>query len=332
MSRRRRRGRGGQVPILPFLCAGGIIFAAFLVVVLLNDAMGGQLPLPTAAQIESAAADALDKLYGAADLVPQPVHVDGEVSVHFIDVGQADCELIQTPESTVLIDAGDIGGGDAVVAYLKAQGVNRIDLLIASHPHADHIGGMKEVVETFDIGKIIFSDVPDELIPTSKTYEGLIDAIAARGYKITKAEPRAVYDLGGGASLTILGPVAQYDDLNETSVACRFDFGKTSFLFTGDAERENENDLVAAYGSALKADVFKLGHHGSSTSNQQKLLNAVDPDIAVCEVGYDNSYGHPHAETLERLLKMGVMLYRTDRDGTVVISSDGETLSVVTEK
>ena len=95
MSRRRRRGRGGQVPILPFLCAGGIIFAAFLVVVLLNDAMGGQLPLPTAAQIESAAADALDKLYGAADLVPQPVHVDGEVSVHFIDVGQADCELIQ---------------------------------------------------------------------------------------------------------------------------------------------------------------------------------------------------------------------------------------------
>ena len=157
---------------------------------------------------------------------------------------------------------------------------------------------------------------------------------AALAYGVDKESSQKimVYDLGGGASLTILGPVAQYDDLNETSVACRFDFGKTSFLFTGDAEKENENDLVAAYGSALKADVFKLGHHGSSTSNQQKLLNAVDPDIAVCEVGYDNSYGHPHAETLERLLKMGVTLYRTDRDGTVVIGSDGETLSVATEK
>lgn len=332
MSRRRRRGRGKQIPAFQFLCGFGVLLAAFFIVVLLNDAMGGQLPLPTAAQIESAAGSALDKLYGAADLVPRPMHVDGEVSVHFIDVGQADCELIQTPESNVLIDAGDIGGGDAVVAYLKAQGVERIDLLIASHPHADHIGGMKEVVEAFDIGKIIFSDVPDALIPTSKTYENLLDAIAARGYRITKAVPRDVYDLGGGASLTILGPVDQYDDLNETSIACRFDFGKTSFLFTGDAEKENENDLVAAYGSALKADVFKLGHHGSSTSNQQKLLSVVNPEIAVCEVGYDNSYGHPHAETLERLKKMGVTLYRTDRDGTVVIGSDGETLSVVTEK
>ena len=240
MSRRRRRGRGGQVPILPFLCAGGIIFAAF----------GRRAAQRCDGRSAPAADGGADRIGRCGRFDKTQRHgshpdrcMDGEVSVHFIDVGQADCELIQTPESTVLIDAGDIGGGDAVVAYLKAQGVNRIDLLIASHPHADHIGGMKEVVETFDIGKIIFSDVPDELIPTSKTYEGLIDTIAARGYKITKAKPRAVYDLGGGASLTISGPVAQYDDLNETSVACRFDFGKTSFYLQETLKRKMKTIL-----------------------------------------------------------------------------------------
>ena len=192
---------------------------------------------------------------------------------------------------------------------------------------------MADVVNQFEIGKVLFAEVPRSLTPTSKTYERLLDEIADTDLKVAKAQPGIKYDLGGGAMLTVLGPMDEYrDDLNENSVVCRLDFGETSFLFTGDASRQSENDLVKAYGDGLSADVLKLGHHGSDTSSQEKWLNAVDPEVAVCCVGWDNTYGHPSPEVLERLEKRGVTLYRTDRNGTVVVTSDGEQLAVQTEK
>lgn len=257
----------------------------------------------------------------------------GELAVHFIDVGQADCILIQAPEQNVLIDAGDRGVGEEIEAYLRAQNVSRIDLLIATHPHADHIGSMDYIVSHFDIGKILFGEVPDDILPTSKTYENLLDAISDKGMRITKANPGDEYTLGGGAKLTVLAPLKAYDDLNNTSVVTRLDFAQTSYIFTGDAETESEKDILKKYPHAqLQADVLKLGHHGSSTSSSRGFLEAVSPQIAIASCGTDNSYGHPHKETLQKLSKMGITLYRTDMDGTIVIASDGDNLSVSLEK
>ncbi len=283
--------------------------------------------------ILDAAGDIVDSLYQKADLAQAKTDAQGNLLVHFIDVGQGDCELIQAPEANVLIDAGDVGEGDLVVDYLKAQGVERIDYLLATHPHADHIGGMPEVVEAFEIGKVLFSDVPADLIPTTKIYEQLLDSIAGKGLKITKASPGIAYDLGDGAMLKILAPLNQdQEDLNENSIVCRLDFGETSFLFTGDAGISSENDMIKRYGSALSGTVLKLGHHGSNTATQEKWLNRVNPKIVVAEVGADNKYGHPHKEILQRIKERGLTFYRTDRDGTIVMASDGGDITVTAEK
>lgn len=258
MSRTRRKKRR-PLPLKQVLFSALAVLAALFVLILLNEALGSGLPLPGTDDVMNG----LGGLYEKAGLSPAAVtRAEGELAVHYVDVGQADCELIQTPEQNVLIDA-----------------------------------------------------------------------IADKDLKVAKAQPGIKYDLGGGAMLTVLGPMDEYrDDLNENSVVCRLDFGETSFLFTGDASRQSENDLVKAYGDGLSADVLKLGHHGSDTSSQEKWLNAVDPEVAVCCVGWDNTYGHPNPEVLERLEKRGVTLYRTDRNGTVVVTSDGEQLAVQTEK
>lgn len=308
------------------------LVAAFCITVLLNDAMGSQLPLPSAHEVEAAVSDQLDELYVKAGLSAVPVQTSGDLTVHFINVGQADCELIDAPGKTVLIDAGDVGGADALISYLHAQDVQTIDYLIATHPHADHIGNMDEIVNEFDIGHVIFSEIPASLTPTSKVYERLLDAITQKGLKITKASPGAQYDLGGGAVMTILGPLRQDPaDLNENSVVCRLDYGSTSFLFTGDASKASEDDLIETYGGALQADVLKLGHHGSDTASQEEWLEFVRPRIAIASVGYDNSYGHPSPEVIQRLETFEIPLYRTDRDGTIVVSSDGQQLELQLE-
>lgn len=279
------------------------------------------------------AGNVLDSLYQKADVAQTKTQAEGDLLVHFIDVGQGDCELIQTPDSTVLIDAGDIGLGDLVVDYVKAQGVTKIDYLIATHPHADHIGGMPEVVDSFEIGKVLFSDLPSSMVPTTKIYERLLDSIAKKGIQITKARPSVVYDLGSGAELKLFGPINQdKDDMNENSIVCRLAFGDVSFLFTGDAGIISENDMVERYGGLLSSTVLKLGHHGSNTATQDKWLKKVAPEIVVAEVGTDNKYGHPHQEILDRIKKYGLTFYRTDEDGNIVMASDGETITVTTEK
>ena len=175
--------------------------------------------------------------------------------------------------------------------------------------------------------------MPDSLIPTTRTYEELLDAIASKGLSITPSSPGMTFDLGEGAQITILGPVGEFDDLNNASIVFRLDFGDTGFLFTGDAEAPSEDAILERFGTdPLQAQVLKLGHHGSDTSSQEKWLNAVSPTLAVAEVGYDNSYGHPSPQTLERLAVRQIQLLRTDQNGTIVVVSDGESLSISTEK
>lgn len=252
-------------------------------------------------------------------------------AVHMIDVGQGDSILIQTKEKAVLIDAGERDQGQTVCDYLKSAGVNKLDLVIATHPHSDHIGGLADVLTQIRTEEILMPELSDEMVPTTSSFQRLLTAVEKEDVRAVAAEPGLVYDLGGGVSLTVLAPVKDYDNLNNYSVVCRLDCGQTSFLFTGDAEKQVEQDLLDA-GANLQADVLKAGHHGSSTSSGDAFLDAVRPKIAAISCGQNNDYGHPHKEVMASFSQRGVTVCRTDLQGTVIFSTDGTDIVVHTEK
>jgi len=255
---------------------------------------------------------------------------EGAVEVHFIDVGQGESILILAPEKTVLIDGGDNGQGPTVLRYLSARGVRSIDILIATHPHADHIGGLIDVVQQIPISTVIMPEVPDNLVPTTRTYTNFLMALLERGLSITPAIAGEIFDLGGGATLTILSPMRDYSRLNDMSIVSRLELGEISFLFTGDIEIAAEHDLATAGG--IRSDVLNLAHHGSRTSTTQIFLDAVNPSIAVIACGLDNNHGHPHRTVVERLEAMDIHILRTDFDGSIVLITDGESIGVSTER
>ncbi|AZF90260.1 MAG: metallo-beta-lactamase superfamily protein [Phage 5P_2] len=253
--------------------------------------------------------------------------VSGKLAVHFINVGQGDSILLQLPNNqTMLVDAGPNEAGPAVVSYLQKQGIKRIDYLVATHPHEDHIGGMDLVINSFDIGRVYMPRVTTN----TKSFEDMLRAIQAKGLKITPARAGVVVLDKSGLKVNFVAPCSSgYDNLNNWSAATRVQFGNTSFLLTGDAQSESEHEMLAS-GASLKADVLKVGHHGSYSSTTPAFLRAVSPKYAVISVGAGNDYGHPHQETLAKLAGSGVKVYRTDRDGTVIFVSDGKTLTVKT--
>ncbi len=257
-------------------------------------------------------------------------YVDGEISVHFIDIGQGNAILIQSNGKNVLVDAGDNDKGRTVVNYLRAQGVDKLDYAIATHPHADHIGGMDIVISNIPTDNIIMPELKDSLVPTTKTYEDLIKAIQMHHVNTIKAKVGDSYDLNGGV-MRILGPSGDFDDLNNMSVAVKYTYGNRVFLTTGDMETQAEEALLAT-GESVKADVFSLGHHGSSTSNDAVFLDAVGANYYIALMGYENRYGHPHQETIQKVADRGATFLRSDVNGTIVFTTDGETLNVTTEK
>lgn len=248
---------------------------------------------------------------------------EGTLEVYFFDVGQADCALVKIGEHAMLIDAGDIGQDDLILSYLHEAGVDGLDYLIATHPHADHIGSMPAVIRTLDVGTLIMPDA----VATTDIFSDLLDAVEESGIPLSVSAVGDTYSLGA-AEIVILAPTRDYDDLNDSSIVLKVLFGETSFLFTGDAESESEQDQLSM-GQDLSADVLKVGHHGSGTSSTKAYLVAVSPSYAVISVGAENSYGHPSGEVLTRLQNMGAAIYRTDLGGTVVFSSDGYTVTVV---
>lgn len=276
--------------------------------------------------------DAIDTfLYGGPTTPPPSLPAEGEVKVSVIDVGQGESILVTTPDHSLLIDAGENDKGDEVMDYLEQMGLTRLDYVLATHPHSDHIGGMDYVLGHIDVGEVLFGQVPEDLVPTTKTYTDVLEAIQQQGIPLTIVSPGDVYDLGSGAQLTILGPVGEYDDLNNCSVVCRLDFGETSFLFNGDMEAEAEADLLAS-NAYLDADVTSMGHHGSRTSSSEAFLDLVDPQYAFISCGKGNMYKHPHEETLEKLDARSIPYYRTDLVGNILYTSDGQSIQVRTEK
>ena len=252
-----------------------------------------------------------------------------DVSIHYIDVGQGDCELILDHGKTVLIDAGEVDKGNVVVRYLKSLGIKKIDLFIGTHPHTDHIGGFLTVAKNFDIDRIIIPEIPENMIPTTSTYKNFLKLIKEKKISVDRAEMGKHYKIGEG-SLNILGPIGKsYTEINDWSVAARYVYKDTSFLFCGDMEKESEKDLLSS-NQLIKSDVLKLNHHGSKTSNTKKFLDAVAAKIFVIEVGKDNTYNHPSAEVMKRL--KDAKIYRTDCDGTIVISTDGKKIDIKPQK
>ncbi len=271
-----------------------------------------------------------DELFANADLASPSVTPEGELQVCFIDVGNADSILIRQGEVNALIDAGERGDGDDVLAYLNNQGVKKLDLVIATHPHADHIGGMADVINGIPVDKFVMSFMPEDETPTSATYLNMLEALDNKSVPVEEAKPGAVYSLGT-AQLTVLAPISESDEANNISVVTRLTFGERSFLFMGDAETDVEKELLTT-GRPLSADVIKVGHHGSNTSSSQTFLTKVDPDYAIVPCGKGNSYGHPHSEVLTRLGKMGVTVYRADVHGHIAVATDGKNLTISTQK
>lgn len=245
------------------------------------------------------------------------------LTVHYINLGQGDSTFIELPnDEKALIDGGKRSNGQTVLDYLAELKIEKIDYLIATHPHEDHIGGLVKVVENYDIGKIYMPDKEH----TTIVFEDLLLAIQEKGYSINKAKAGDFIIDEGNLSMNIIAPEGiTGDNLNDYSVANKLIFGETSFLFTGDAEKKSEENMVNS-NYDLTADVLKVGHHGGDTSSISSFLDEVNPDYGVISAGRENQYGHPHPNVMERLSNHSIEVFRTDKDGTIIASTDGETI------
>ena len=245
------------------------------------------------------------------------------VAVHFIDVGQGDCTLVEAQGHFMLIDGGERGSETRVIKYLRQRKVGRLDYVVATHPHSDHIGGLAYgVLAAFPVGTVIAPRFSKENTPATQTYEKFLDAVAvlaANGTAAEYARPGQAYALGE-ARFTILGPLSEDgENYNNDSVVLRLEYQNSAALFTGDAEKSAEKALVKQYGEGLRADLLKAGHHGSKTSSAEAFLRAVMPGDAVICCGAGNSYNHPSTETLERFEALGITVHRTDIEGNIVL-------------
>ena len=253
--------------------------------------------------------------------------VEGQdVVVKFFDVGQADSIFVQSAGVNMLIDAGTNNMGNTVVQNLKDLGITNIDYLVGTHPHEDHIGGMDDVINNFEIGTIYMPKVQTN----TKTFEDVLDAISNKGLTITTPEVGYVFEVGNTKCEVMCagtGTTEENSNLNLSSIVIRMVYGEESFLFMGDAEEKNETSRQWP-----QTTVLKVGHHGSDTSSSESFLNQVKPEISVISVGINNTYGHPKKTTLDKLNALETSIYRTDQNGTITITCDGTNCVVTTEK
>lgn len=242
----------------------------------------------------------------------------GTLRVNYIDVGQGDSIFIQLPNNeTMLIDAGEAYKSDNVINYLNNLGITKIDYVIGTHPHTDHIGGLEEVINTFDIGSIYMPRASS----TSKTYEDLLTTISSKGLKVKTAKSGVVVLDEDNLKLEFIAPNSDsYSELNNYSAVLKLTYLDNTFLFMGDAETLSEDEIT----NEIKADVIKVGHHGSDSSSSLEFVKKVSPEYAIIMVGVGNSYNHPYQSIIDRYESVGAKVLRTDLDGNIVCDSDGK--------
>lgn len=248
-----------------------------------------------------------------------------ELMVYFLDVGQADSILIRAGNNNMLIDAGNNEDGALIVSYLKELGVEQLDYVVGTHPHEDHIGGMDDIINNFDIETYMMPDV----LSTTKTFEDVLTALSNNNLTYLVPKEGSSYDLGS-ADVKIIYVGEEGGDLNDASVVLKLTYGDNSFLFTGDATSNVEEELLESNAN-IKSDVLKVAHHGSDYSSTNEFIDAVNPEYAVISAGKNNSYNHPSLNTLEKFNKRGIKVYRTDEDNTIIFTSNGSDLTITTE-
>ena len=274
----------------------------------------------------------------AAPSSPAATEAGKGLTVKMLNVGQGDAILIQSPDQTVLIDTSDLDEQEKLRNELKKAGIKRIDKLILTHPHADHIGGVKDVVlKDYEVGEVYDNGMPSK----SKVYTSYMKVLKQKNIKRHALTAGDVLDFGGGVKFKVFAPTKESvekgskttdnHDPNNESVVGKLIFGDFSMMFTGDAEKQEEEPVVKAYGKELKSNILKAGHHGSKTSSSPEFLRAVSPEAALISCGAGNDYGHPHAQTMKKYHALKLKIYETDKNGTITVTTDGKSYNIVTE-
>ena len=292
---------------------GSIITVIILIILTITENDSQIFKSTTSATNDNVSSEVLDNLENVSiqtgndciSTIPQ----DNNLRVYCLDVGQGDSILITNNNKTMLIDASTNEMGNRVVKYLNDLGIKKIDYLVGTHPHEDHIGGLDNVIKNFDIGTIYMPNV----VATTKTFEEVIDAISAKKLKVTSPKTGDKFTVGN-AECEVMSIRNDKDDYNNCSIVIKMDFNNVSYLFTGDAEESVESSRKWPH-----IDVLKVGHHGSNTSSSKKFLEQIKPEVALISVGQGNTYGHPTQATLKRLSNIGAKIYRTDENGTILL-------------
>lgn len=350
-NKKKKKKKGKKMPKALRVCLIMLAILAVLIVIAVALAMAGVIPAGTVEDfldgfVGKGVEKALDKILPndlvdrvfvlkyksfvdfVIDLLPKPerVALDGEIMVYFFDVGQADSVLIMAPEGNVLIDAGDNDCEDALEGYLDDLGVTTLNVVIATHPHEDHIGSMDMIFEEFEVLNLFMpnAEADTDTFEATGDYTRMMEGAQKQGTKTAYVKSGNTFSFGE-LEFSFLAPNSDdYNDLNDWSLVTKVTYGSTSMILTGDAESVSEKEIVAKYaGSELDCDILKSGHHGSSSSSCEEFLDAIDAEIAVISCGAGNKYGHPNQPVLDRYEQHDMTVYRTDLEGTIVFVSNG---------
>jgi competence protein ComEC len=256
------------------------------------------------------------------------LRADGKLQVLFLDVGQGASQLLISPSGkTMLIDAGNNDKEQVMLDYLKQYQITKLDIVIGTHPDADHIGGLDKVIDQTMVDNIYMPKISSN----TRTFESLLESISNKKLKVQTAKAGLTLDWDKEVQVEMIAPAAVYDSANNMSAVVKITYGTTSLLLTGDAEAASEKDMIKS-GVDLSSTVLGVGHHGSKSSTSLAFLNEVKPQYAIIQSGKDNNYGHPDKTILSRLKKAGVSVYRNDLQGTVSVISDGKNVTIATER